>query len=414
MPPVTMTPQQFAAHPASRKPGASYVGYRRFIANRRAASGVAADPLAPTPEPQLRQQTTEAVRAQIDPILREITASTDRASKGVTSLTETYAGRLAPFADAAKERYGRAAESTAGVAESLANRLAGRGVEEGAGLKAKLAQINAPDRLTQEVAGGAQSFARGAANAGYGVDSAALDEILGQGATAEDFAGSLPGIARIAGVRAVGEVGREGQRQLGEVRGKIPGLVGNLMEGARDREVQKSTARVAREIGMQESAAEAKAAAASAQADAAKDADRSAQAWARIQQAGERIKLQGAKASFDQGIKNSKLDLDQKQYRLAMQKEARLAKGGGFTPATIQNLTEVSFDTAKAAYDDVFVLDSNGDPTTKAKPRPKPVEVLRVLIGRGIPFSIAVKAIQRVAQTQGADKYWKATLGWTK
>lgn len=243
---VTLTPQQFAAHPASKKPGATYESYLRFVAKRRGAklASAATDPLAPTPEPVLRQQTTEAVRAQIDPIIREITGSTDRAARGVESLTDTYASRLAPFEDAAKERYGRAAEATAGVAEALANRLQGRGAEEGAGLRQKLAQIGAPDRLTQEVAGGAQGFAAGAANAGFGIDSAALDEIIGHGATAEDFAGSLPGIARIAGVRAVGDVRRQGQQQIGEVRGKIPGLVGELMEGARDREVNKAIARL--------------------------------------------------------------------------------------------------------------------------------------------------------------------------
>lgn len=243
---VTLTPQQFAAHPASRKPGATYQSYLRFVAKRRGAklATAAADSLAPTPEPVLRQQTTEAVRAQIDPIIREITGSTDRAAKGVESLTDTYAARLVPFEGAAKERYGRAAEATAGVATALADRLAGRGAEEGASLKQKLAQIGAPDRLTQEVAGGAQAFATGVANAGFGVDSAALDEIIGHGVTAEDFAGSLPGIARIAGVRAVGDVQRQGQKQIGEVRGKIPGLVAELMESARDREVNKGIARL--------------------------------------------------------------------------------------------------------------------------------------------------------------------------
>lgn len=404
---VTLTPQQFAAHPASRKPGASYSSYLRFVNKRRAAKlgAVAADPLAPTPEPQLRQQTTEAVRAQIDPIVAEIMGSTKQAAKGIDSLTSTYASRLEPFEGAARARYGRAAEGTAAVAESLANRLEDRGGEEAAGLQGKLAQINAPDRLTSEIAGATTGFAKGAANAGFAVDSAALDEILGHGATAEDFAGTLPGLARLTGLRATGDLQREGQRQIGEVRGKIPGLVGELMESGRDREVNKGIAK----LGLQETQirtdAETAAAAAQAQADAVEAADKSAQAWAKIQQAGERLTLSESKTSFDQAVKNSKLGLDEKQYRLAMQREARLAKApgkktGGFTAGQKQNMAEQAYDTALDDIDDSDL---------------KPVDTLRFLIGKGIPFSIAVKAMQRATKaTPNADNYWKATIGWTK
>jgi hypothetical protein len=409
----TLTPQEFAQHPASKQPGASYQSYLRFVAKRRAAKlgAVQADPLAPIAEPVLREQTSSAVHAQIDPILKDIMAGTDRAAAGVESLTNTHAARLAPFEGAAKERYGRAAEGTAAVADALAGRLEGRGAEEAGGLKAKLAAIGAPDRLTQEVAGGAQQFAHGAANAGFGVDSAALDEIIGHGATAEDFAGSLPGIARIAGVRAIGDVRREGQKQLGDVRGKIPGLVSELMDSARNREVNKGIAK----LGLQEStaklAADQQAGAAQAASEAAKEADRSAQAWARIQQAGQRLVLQDSKTTFEQGVKNSKLALDEKQYKLAMQKEARLAKGvgkNGFTPAQKQNLAQIALDTAG---DD---LAGGTDSKGKAFPPRKPVETLRDLIAAGIPFSIAIRAIQRYGKDPNAPPEWKATLGWTK
>lgn len=404
-PPITLTPQQFAQHPAARKPGASYQGYLRFVANRRGAAlaGASADPLAPTPEPVLRQQTTEAVRAQIDPILKNIMGDTSRAAQGIELATQTSARRLEPFAGAAKERFARAAEATAGVSQALADRLAGKGTEAGQGLREKLAAINAPARLTQEVAGGTEQFATDAANAGFGIDSAALDEIISRGAGAEDFAAALPGIANIAGIRSIGDVKAAGQQSLADVRGKVPGLIANLMDSARSREVQKGIAKLGLQETQVRTAAAAKADAAGAQAAAVAAADKSAQAWARIQQAGERIKLQGSKTSFEEGIKNSKLALDQKQYQLALRKEARLAKApgkktGGFTPAQQQNMTAVAFDTATAAFAD----------------KGKPVDVLRLLIGKGIPFSIAVKAIQRVAKTDGADNYWKATNGWTK
>ena len=249
---------EFARTPAGQKPGATYEGYTSWVTNTRArraaARAIPADPLAPTPEPMLRQQTSQAVHAQIDPILNEIMRSTDNAAAGVERATETHAARLAPFADAAKERFGRAAQGIAGVGEALAARLAGRGVEEAGGLKAKLAAIDAPGALVNELAGATAGFASGAANAGFASDSAALEELLSRKAGAEDFAGSLPGIARVAGVRSVGDVRAEGQRQVGEVRGKIPGLLENLMEGARDRELNKAIART----GLQTDAQKAK------------------------------------------------------------------------------------------------------------------------------------------------------------
>lgn len=272
MPPRTLTRSQFEQHPVAKRPGSSYENYLRFVARRRASAlaAPAADPLAPTPEPVLRQQTTEAVRAQIDPILKEIMGDTNRAASGIELATQTHARRLEPFAGAARERFGRAAEATAGVAESLANRLAGKGAEAGQGLRAKLAAVNAPDRLTAEVAGGTEKFGRDASTAGFGIDSAALEEIISRGAGAEDFAAAMPGIANIAGVRSIGDVRSAGQRSVADVRGKIPGMVGNLMESARDREVQKGIAK----LGLQETQirtdAEAKADAAAASAAASK------------------------------------------------------------------------------------------------------------------------------------------------
>lgn len=252
--PKTLTRAEFMRHPASKKPGASYEGYLRFVAKRRGArlAAAAADPLAPTPEPVIRQQTTQAVRAQIDPIIANIMRDTDRAASGINLATGTHIRALEPYDEATRERFDRAEEATAGVADALHSRLTGSGAAAAGGLREKLAAINAGTSIENELAGGVETFAKGAANAGFGIDSAALEELISRGVGAEDFAAALPGIARIAGQRAVGDVRATGQRSIAEVRGKVPGLVSELLEGARDREVNKAIAK----LGLQKTQAE--------------------------------------------------------------------------------------------------------------------------------------------------------------
>lgn len=436
MAPRLLTRSEFLQTPAAKKPGASYENYARFVARRRAARQSAAaapeDPtVAATPDNVLRARNAEAVRARIDPELKSILADTDRAASGIELATSTHARRLEPFAGAARERFGRAAEATAGVSQALADRLAGKGAEAGAGLREKLAAINAPDRLTQEVAGGTERFGTGAANAGFGIDSATLDEIISRGAGAEDFAASLPGIAGIAGVRSIGDVRAAGQRSVGEVRKQVPALLAELMNSDRNRELEKANIRTAREIGLQKTEAEKAAAVVAGQ----KEADKSAQAWARIQQAGERLKMQAGNISFNQAVKASEASLSQKQYELAVKAEERLSKTGkaGFTPAKKQEMAQDAVATASDAFKGAVYDDKGKVKGYDGKEAGRPDEVLRLLLAQGIPISIAIRAIQHFARSKDPSHLkgvtaldekrgiqvpmwalWQATLGWTK
>jgi hypothetical protein len=74
------------------------------------------------------------------------------------------------------------------------------------------------------------------------------------------------------------------------------------------------------------------------------------------------------------------------------------AKPKPLTAAKKQELSQIAFDTASDDFD-------SGT---------KPVETLRDLIAAGVPFSIAIRAIQRYGKDPSADAYWAATLGWKK
>lgn len=223
----------------------SYEKYLSFLANRRGqiAQQRQADPFAPTPEPRLRSQVEESARAQVDPIIEAILGDTDRSAAAIEGVTDRYAGQLSGAQQAAQGIFGRATESTSRVAEALSDRLAGRGGEAAGGLTEALSQINAPARQINEVAGLAQTQGTGAANAGFAIQSGALEELISRGAGAEEYAEALPGFARGQGLGAIGDLRSESQRDIRDIRGKVPALVADLLEKARDRELRKAELR---------------------------------------------------------------------------------------------------------------------------------------------------------------------------
>lgn len=148
-------------------------------------------------------------------------------------------------------------------------------------------------------------------------------------------------------------------------------------------------------------AAKAKTAAAQGNARIKQGGQRIANERARIQNDRDRIQLSRAKQGLDQLAKQAKLALDQDKFELALKREARMAKApkkGGFTAKQKQDLAAIAFDTSADDFDAGTA----------------PVETLRDLIAAGVPFSIAIKAIQRQGRKADASANWKATLGWTK
>lgn len=263
--PKTLTRQEFMRTPAARKPGATYEGYLRFVARRRASRTTAADPFAATPEPQLRSRVTSDVRAQVDPIIAEILKGTDTQASGIEAVTNRYAGSLGRFEEGTRSRYGRSKAELAAVAEGMANRLGASGAAVSSELSGKLAAINAPAAQVAGVAGGAAGFARGAANAGFGIDSAALEELISRAAGAEDFAAALPGYARMEGIGRIADLRSASEKDVRELRAKVPGLVAELLGKERDRELDKAIARA----GFQQDSAERQSRASAAAAEAA-------------------------------------------------------------------------------------------------------------------------------------------------
>ncbi|HXH87327.1 MAG TPA: hypothetical protein VNI55_01800 [Gaiellaceae bacterium] len=479
MRPRTLTRPEFLLSSAAKKPGATYEGYLSYVANRRGAAQQSrpVDPLAPLSDSTLRQQTmrpfdaslaptsdnmirrntTENVRAQIDPIIAEISRSIEaRAKAGMGAIggyTNELAQNLGGFDVKARDIYADAQGRQASVNNALAESARGEGGRLQAELAGKLGAAGITDTGTS---GEAARIGQGSAGASFARGGADLSELIARSASAQEYAAKLPGLARLGGLQSARTLQLESSKDLadqtGQIRSQVPGLIAELLESGRGREITKAGARDARfntDVGLAEGARDREVNKGIARAGlqetlvktaAASAADQAA-ATARARQpdtslsnalgylvtaggipilnaAGKPIQTQGSKADqvaakaksattmFSQTLTTAKLDLSEKQYQLALAREERLSQPtaktakatGGFTAAQKQDLSAVAFDTAADDF--------------KAKTRP--VETLRDLIAAGVPFSIAVRAIQRFGRNAAADENWQATIGWTK
>lgn len=132
------------------------------------------------------------------PLLNQLAAQ-ERAAQGraqgiYQSHSDALAAALgqtqAPLADA----YARGTASTAATAEAVANRLQGRGAEEGQSLAAKLGAINAPGTTAQDV----QKYYGDLSGAGFASNSADVQRMIDEGTAAQAYGAKLPGIGRLA------------------------------------------------------------------------------------------------------------------------------------------------------------------------------------------------------------------------
>ena len=111
----------------------------------------------------------------------------------------------------------------------------------------KLAGINAPANIQQQVTSGAGVTAQGAANAGFAKGSAGLEQLIGQGAAAQGFAAQLPGIAGLTGLQTSrglqAQLNKELVDQLGQARSGAASSSSSLYQHLFDQELEKAIAR---------------------------------------------------------------------------------------------------------------------------------------------------------------------------
>src|SRR6266542_508876 len=205
------------------------------------------DPLAPTRPRALRRLARRDVNAQFLPLLaqlnREFGARSQAGQSSILAGTNELAAQLAPLAGQTHDIYAQAQGSQGAVDTALANRLSAAGVSLGGEIGGKLAAAGIPAQLNTAPAIGA-----GASAAGFGIGSAALSRLIGEGAAAEGYAGALPGIARLGGAQRSRQFGQqlesERAQAAGDLRAKIPGTLAQVLADLRNLEFQKAATRI--------------------------------------------------------------------------------------------------------------------------------------------------------------------------
>lgn len=324
--PITLNRAQYGKTKAGRRDH-DYAAYLQYIGKRRAPAAPA-DPLAPLTESQIQQRAGADVRAQVDPIIAELTRSIGAHTKAglgaISGYSNEQARRLQPYEAKAADIYGDAQKSTASVNDALLQTLTGQGQQLSSELAGKLGAINAPGAQQSQIAGDAAQTGLGAGNAAYGIGSAALNELISQGASARNYAAKLPGIARAQGAQDIRDLTGSSSRlladEIGKVSSGVPAAVAETVKGYRGNELDKQITAIAGRSDAEKARIEAQAHADERAADQAFELKKLNQ-----QQS---FDAQQAKLTRDAALAAAKRDYDRSSGDTAAQRrwEAKQAK----------------------------------------------------------------------------------------
>ena len=321
---------------------------------------------------------------------------------------------LAPIPGQIEDTYKRAGDTTSAYAKGFSTAFQAGSEQTANDLNAFLAKQGSPQQVQSAGAKGADVL--------YGLGGfIPASGLAREGAAFSSAAEAFPASALLRGQENQALIGRESAGRLSQIdallaqeQAKRPGLVQEIRAQQAEQRVKDRAQRLNELIAVE------KLGISKGQLDVSKqNAVTSAQ----------RLKLDAQKERFDQILANAKLDLDGDKYELAAKREQRMAKSpkkGGFTATQKQKMAQTALASARDAY-----LGFKDDDGNVVPPRP-PVEVLRDLLAADVPFSIAIKAIQRfgkgrmpaelkgvkVLDAEGREvslwDLWRATLKWTK
>jgi hypothetical protein len=274
MPPITLTPAQFAKTAAAKK-GGTYSSYVKYVTKARGArasdGGLASTPgvdiagdvarliapikaaaarFVPQGDAAMTKEATGYVQSQINPIVAQITDEAQgRATAGmgaIGSLTKELQAAMRPAAADAE----RNSLLSAGARAAVGQNLAGAATAEGAAAKEGIAGKLAAAGLT----GDSSVFADNAGKLGAGIGTTigahgatATQDVLTRGHATAEQASTLPGIAGLAGIRS-GRILQEQTNQgldenVKKLLATVPGLTQSILESLKSRNEQTKTTR---------------------------------------------------------------------------------------------------------------------------------------------------------------------------
>jgi hypothetical protein len=204
------------------------------------------DPFAPLTPKQQRQLARRYANAQFGPVLAQINAEYARRARSggaaISAGTEQLAGQLAPEQGRTHEIYAAAQAAQDSLDQAIAAKLSGAGQAASGDVNKQLDAAGIPRAASPDLA----QMGAGAGAASFGIGSAALSRLVGQGAAAENYAGKLPALARLGGAQKAQDLALQlehgRQTDVGNLRSKIPGAVSQIEQDIGNRELQKGIA----------------------------------------------------------------------------------------------------------------------------------------------------------------------------
>jgi hypothetical protein len=128
-----------------------------------------------------------------------------------------------------------------------------------------------------------------------------------------------------------------------------------------------------------------------------------------------RYNSQLKKLQNDRSYQNAltSLGFDEENLRLRAEELEAKKNSGGFTQKQLSDKKQIAFETVRDDFAGGY-KDDDGKWVSLGRKTPK--ESLLDLVNQGIPFSVAVAAIQRVARhatnKTATGRLWRAALGW--
>jgi len=328
----------------------------------------------------LRNQQTEQDRIQADE------------RQQLSGFTREFLGYLGMGPGQVSGIYGPAVQSIGSFAQQAA---AGQSASNpNPQIQADMQAINAPAEQQAQVGAGVDAAYPGAAAVLLATGGTIPQAMMqGQAKSAGDYAGMLPGIQSLASLNAFKSLMFKQmtdrtrlQSQLQELQAKKPGM---LLEAKQStREAQRKAAYeqfkmnlLAQEFGLKVGKAKVDASYKQGQ----------------LKLKDKALNVQVAKLERQSQQWAARFGLDQQKLALAEAKVRLAPKKGGFTASQKQKLRATAFDYARDGIQGWIDKDTGERvwPTDPSGARVKPVDMLRDLIGQGIPFSIAVRAVAR-------------------
>ena len=217
-PTTQMTPQQFAATQIAKSQSTldQYINY--LETNMGRVNYTAAGKTA-----------TSEIAGEVSPLLSGINQAGKFGQQAITGYTSQLASNLAGIQPNINAAYTRAEQQQAAVDAALQQGLSGAGTSQANDLAATLGRLGQNTSVAQDVAQQAQGYA----GANYATGSASLSSLLAQGAAANAYGATLPGIAALAGYQATGQLQNslsgERAKVIADAQRQYPTLVNQLV-----------------------------------------------------------------------------------------------------------------------------------------------------------------------------------------